>query len=122
MLAEAGKIKLNELSPEIDLVFDQFQFEYLGGSKPFSSQTYNNTNFIRFVNDDMFATCKKYEILENFQSHSFRIGFITKLLKTVPVQKVSSIIGHQNIESTMSYQRYVINKEEIQEILKKSFE
>lgn len=56
------------------------------------------------------------------QSHSVRVGFITKFLKTVPLQKVSSIIGHQKIESTMSYQRYVINKEEIQEILKKSFE
>ena len=122
MLAETGKKKLNELSPEIDLVFDQYEFEFLGGSKPFSSQTYTQNTFIRFINEDMAETCKRYNILENFTSHSFRVGFITKLLKTVPVQKVSAIIGHQNIESTMSYQRYVINKEEIQDILKKSFE
>ena len=69
----------------------------------------------------MSAVCKKYQLLENFKSHSFRVGYITKLLRTLPVQKVAAIIGHKDTESTMSYQRYVVNKEEIQQLLKDSF-
>ena len=121
VLPIVGKQKLNQLRPEIDLIFDKYGFEYLGNSKCFSNHVFNEVNFIRFINEDMIFTCKKYGILANFTSHSFRVGYITKLLRTLSVQKVAAIIGHKDIESTMSYQRYVINKEEIQDALKDSF-
>ena len=39
---------------------------------------------------------------------------ISNLLKTTTVQNAAQIIGHNNIHSTMSYQRYVLAKKEIQ--------
>lgn len=121
VLPIVGIQKLKQLRPEIDLIFDKYGFEYLGSSKCFSNHVFNEFNFIRLINEDMIFTCKKYEILAKFTSHSFRVGYITKLLRTLSIQKVATIIGHKSIDSTMSYQRYVINKEEIQDALKDSF-
>jgi integrase len=117
-----GKQRLAKLRPEIELIFDTYGFEFLGNSRCFSTDVFNEFNFIRLVNEDMILTCKNFKIISNFSSHSFRVGYITKLLKTMSVQKVASIIGHRDIESTMSYQRYIINKEEIQESLKEAFQ
>lgn len=122
VLPYIAKKKLADLLPEIFLLFDTYGFEFLGNSKRFSGETFSNDNFIRFINSDINAICSHYSILDKFSSHSFRVGYITKLLRTVPVQKVASIIGHKDIDSTMSYQRYIINKVEIQELLKSSFE
>jgi hypothetical protein len=122
VLPIVGKDAIQKLLPEIKLLFDQYGFQFLGNSKVFSDETFNTDNFIRFVNNDMSFTCRKFGVLENFKSHSFRVGYITKLLRTLPVQKVAAIIGHKDTESTMAYQRYIINKEEIQNLLKDSFQ
>jgi integrase len=122
VLPLVGKNVIQNLLPEIELIFDQYRFQFLGNSKAFSNETFSNDNFVRFVNNDMRFTCRKFGVLENFKSHSFRVGYITKLLRTLPVQKVAAIIGHKDTESTMAYQRYIINKEEIQNFLKDSFE
>jgi len=122
VLPLVGKNAIQNLLPEIKLIFEQYGFQFLGNSKVFSKETFSTDNFIRFVNNDMSFTCRKFGVLENFKSHSFRVGYITKLLRTLPVQKVAAIIGHKDTESTMAYQRYIINKEEIQNLLKDSFE
>jgi integrase/recombinase XerD len=122
VLPLVGKNAIQNLLPEIKLIFEQYGFQFLGNSKVFSKETFSTDNFIRFVNNDMSFTCRKFGVLENFKSHSFRVGYITKLLRILPVQKVAAIIGHKDTESTMAYQRYIINKEEIQNVLKDAFE
>jgi hypothetical protein len=42
---------------------------------------------------------------------------IANLLKRTTVQHAAQIIGHNDIKSTMSYQRYALSKEEIQLLL-----
>jgi hypothetical protein len=42
---------------------------------------------------------------------------IFSLLKNTSVQHAAQIIGHNDIKSTMSYQRYALSKEEIQNLL-----
>jgi len=42
---------------------------------------------------------------------------ISNLLKITTVQHASQIIGHNDIKSTMSYQRYALSKKEIQNLL-----
>lgn len=43
---------------------------------------------------------------------------ITNLLKVASVHKVAEIIGHDDIRSTMQYQRYALSKDEIKNLLK----
>lgn len=71
-------------------------------------EVFNQYNFVRFVNEDMAQTCQNYQILGKLSSHSYRVEWITKLLKTLSVQKVAEIIGHADIDSTMSYQMPLI--------------
>ena len=42
---------------------------------------------------------------------------ITNLLKIKSVQNTADIIGHSDIWSTMSYNRYALSKAEIQDLL-----
>jgi hypothetical protein len=44
---------------------------------------------------------------------------VSSLLKNTSVQKAAQIIGHKNINSTMAYQRYAIQKDEIRILLDK---
>jgi site-specific recombinase XerD len=57
------------------------------------------------------------QISYNIKSHSFRINMISNLLKRTSVQHVAQIIGHNDIQSTISYQCYALSKEEIQRLL-----
>lgn len=44
---------------------------------------------------------------------------VSSLLKNTSVQKATQVIGHKNINSTMAYQRYGIQKDEIRILLDK---
>ena len=61
--------------------------------------------------------CQVCDIPYNIKSHSFRINMISSLLKKTTVQHAAQIIGHSDIKSTMSYERYALSKEEIQDLL-----
>ena len=74
---------------------------------------------IWLINQDLKNTCKANEIPYNIKSHSFRINMISNLLKITTVQHVAGIIRQSDIKSTMSYQRYTLSKEEIQDLLEK---
>jgi integrase len=91
ILPKGAAAKLTSLLPEIEFLFQQNGFTYLGNSHRFSEKVFHETNFIRFVNNDITATCETYHFLSNFSSHSFRVGYITKLLKTLTVQQLDFI-------------------------------
>ena len=76
-----------------------------------------NKNLIKLVNKDLKTTCIKFNIPFNIKFHSFRVNMITNLLKLTSVQNTASIIGHSDIRSTMSYNRYTLSKTEIQNLL-----
>lgn len=42
---------------------------------------------------------------------------ISKLLKNTSVQNAADIIGPRDIQSTMAYKRYALNKKEIKTLL-----
>jgi integrase/transposase InsO family protein len=112
-LPPVGVDRLNELRPEIDIMFDIYEIQAVGGSKKYSDAVFQEAHFIRFINEDLKSSCKKFNITAKLSSHSFRVGYITKLLKTMSVQKVAEIVGHADVESTMAYQRYAIGKQEL---------
>ena len=72
---------------------------------------------IRIINYDLKNTCEANQIPYNIKSHSFRINIISNLLKVTIVQHAAQIIGHNDIKSTMSYKRYALSSEEIQDLL-----
>ena len=115
VLSDKAIKDLKNLDTEIKIVFDKYQYQYLfGKSKPML-----NSSLIRMVNADLKKICEVAKIPYNVKSHSFRINIITNLLKITSVHKVAEIIGHQDIRSTMSYQRYALSKKEVKELLNK---
>lgn len=43
----------------------------------------------------------------NIKSHSFRISYVTKILKYSSVDRAQAFVGHKDIRSTMHYNRYL---------------
>ena len=78
-----------------------------------------NKNLIKVINRDLKYTSQKYNIPYNIKSHSFRVNIITNLLKVTSVQNTANIIGHTDIRSTMTYNRYALSKNQIQDLLDK---
>ena len=104
---------LRKLSTEFSIVFDKYNFQYLFGK----TMPITDKNIIKMINRDLKHTSEKYQIPYNIKSHSFRVNMITNLLKVTSVQNTANIIGHSDIRSTMIYNRYVLSKNQIQDLL-----
>jgi len=106
---------LKKLQLEFSTVFGQYKYNYLfGKEKPISKET-----LIRNINKDLKNTSEICHLPYNIKSHSFRVNFISNLLKITTLQNTADIIGHKDIKSTMSYKRYSLSKKEIEELLQK---
>jgi len=75
-LPENGKKLLEELVPEIELIFDLHEFPFLGNS---TQKTLSTKNLMRWVNEDIKKTCEKYQ-LRKLNHNSFRIGNLSEQL------------------------------------------
>lgn len=113
VLSKKAVQDLQDLKLEFLVVFEKHQYKYLFGK----SRAMTDKNLIKMVNKDLKDTCTKFNIPFNIKSHSFRINMITSLLKVTSVQNTANIIGHSDIRSTMSYNRYALTKIEIQDLL-----
>lgn len=113
VLSKNAVLKLKKLKPEMEVVFHKYQFKYLFGRE----EPMHKKSLVRLINSDLRTTCEVGNIPYNIKSHSFRINMISNLLKKTSVQHAAQIIGHNDIQSTMSYQRYALSKEEIQKLL-----
>lgn len=113
VLSNTAVQNLKRLKNEFEIIFNKYKFKSLfGKEKPIHKKS-----LIRFLNEDLKRTCELNEIPFNIKSHSFRINMVSSLLKKTSVQKAAQIIGHKDIKSTMTYQRYAIPKEEIRRLL-----
>lgn len=117
VLSKTGVKQLKRLQPEYNIIFSKYGYKYLFGK----SYPIHQKSLTRLINSDLKNTCQVCNIPYNIKSHSFRINMISNLLKKTTVQHAAQIIGHSDIKSTMSYNRYALSKEEIQELLN-SFE
>jgi integrase/recombinase XerD len=113
VLSKTAVTKLKQLKNEYAVIFTKYQFKYLFGKQ----EPTHEKSLIRLINQDLKNTCEANQIPYNIKSHSFRINMISNLLKRTSVQHAAQIIGHNDIRSTMSYQRYALSKEEIQRLL-----
>ena len=115
VLSKRAVEDLKKLKVEYKILFEKYNYKFLFGK----GQPITESSLIRFVNKDLSHTCKVGNIPYNIKSHSFRINVISSLLKVTSVQNTADIIGHQDIRSTMYYQRYSLSKIEIQDLLEK---
>lgn len=67
------------------------------------------------------TTLKHFTNGLNITSHSFRIGYVTKILKHTSVDRAQAFVGHKDIRSTMKYNRYLHGSSEDLKSLNKSF-
>ena len=74
--------------------------------------------WVRFLNRRLKPAVAHFGL--NLKSHSFRVGYITPLLKYAPVQQVAAIVGHSNINCTLNYNRYATEKKDIIELLERA--
>lgn len=110
VLSKTAIKSLKQLTLERTIIFQKYRYKYLFGKY----DPIHQKSLIRLINVDLRNTCN---IPYNIKSHSFRINMISNLLKKTTVQHAAQIIGHNDIKSTMSYNRYALSKEEIQELL-----
>jgi len=82
-------------------------------SKNNITQCISRQTFTMQINAALRAVSKDFNL--NLKSHSFRISLVTDLLRqSVPLQDVSSIIGHTSISTTAKYSREYITPEKAQ--------
>ena len=99
-----------------DLLFEKDSFLY-----PSSLDNPNNGDqFKSLINKKIKPFSKKQNY--NYKSHSFRINFATTILQATHVQNAQQIIGHKDIPSTMTSNRYCLNGFDKNKILEKAFE
>ena len=74
-------------------------------------------NWIRFINRNLQPAVKHFAL--NLKSHSFRVAYVTHLLKYAPVQHTAAIVGHSDIRSTIAYNRYIPDRKNVIELLER---
>lgn len=113
VLSKNAVLRIKKLKPELTIIFSKYQFNFLfGKQKPMHGKS-----LVRLINQDLKRTCQINDIPYNIKSHSFRINMISNLLKNTTLQHTAQIIGHKDVQSTMSYQRYALSKQDIQALL-----
>jgi len=77
----------------------------------------NNRSAYIWLNKILKRLGKMYGV--DLLTHSFRIGYVTKLLKKYNVQIAKSIIGHNDITTTIKYDRNLLNSKDVKDLLDK---
>lgn len=76
--------------------------------------------WIKLLNNNLMPFAKKHGL--RLKSHSFRISFVTRILRHSSVDRAQSFIGHKDIRSTMAYSRYKVGDKKSLQVLDKAFE
>ena len=113
VLSKRAVQDLQNLKFEFLIIFNKYQYQYLFGTNTPASEQH----LIFMINTDLKHMCESHKIPYNIKSNSSRIYMISKLLKNTSVQNAEDIMGHRDIQSTMAYKRYALNKKEIKELL-----
>lgn len=104
-LTSEGKKLVNERRKDFELLFLMKNYDsYVFTSELKHDQMLCRETITRDVNKAMRSVAKNIPDYPNITSHSFRIGYISKLWKdTKDIEFVKQSIGHRSIISTSSY-------------------
>ena len=114
VLTKNAKEKLREIDLDLQTVFGNDENKLLATAQS-SIQIMTKIEWEKAINEFMLPARDKFELVVT--SHSFRINYVTKLLRSVPLQRVKKIVGGKKIKTTERYDRYVVIKSEVGEIV-----
>ena len=114
VLTKNAKKKLREIDLDLQTVFGNHKNKPLATAQS-SIQIMTKIEWEKAINEFMLPARDKFELVVT--SHSFRINYVTKLLSSVPLQRVKKIVGGKKIKTTERYDRYVVIKSEVGEIV-----
>ena len=113
VLPRVGHEAMKKLAPEIDRFFNELGCKTLGQSFRRPGQVMHEKAWITYINREIVKAKESLQINDVLSSHSFRVGFITRHLKTTDSHKMAKIVGHKNVSTTLRYDRYVIDHDEV---------
>lgn len=103
ILGKKAMTYFKSLEKDIDMVF--LSNNTLSGGQ-------NKINWIKFINKRLKAFTLVYNKNSNITSHSFRIGFVTKLIQKLPIHVVKDLVNHESIQTTLKYSRNKLSDSE----------
>lgn len=110
VLPERGRADLEKLKPDLDRVFGE-EKEKPFGSHEKSKDLIHENRWLITLNNFIKAAWEEFNL--NLKTHSFRINYITSLLRSTPLYDVSQIIGGSDMRTTVRYNRFIPEKESI---------
>ncbi len=121
VLPTEGREALRMLESDIDLLFNVRGYGLLGESSRKPGQVMHEKAWIAYINGALTAAGKALRSSDLVTSHSFRVGFISRLLRHTESHNVARMVGHKNIATTLRYNRYTIDKDRDREILDRGY-
>jgi len=100
---DEGREKLHSLKNEIFVLFEEHEFKYLGNSKRSSAEVFNETNFIRLVNNDLKKTIEDLgltEQKENLSSSAFKTSYVARGVRKITPKPLIENIKIENLTAT----------------------
>lgn len=119
VLPEQAKDYLAVIEKDLQVVFNGEAMNHLGNSHVKGLQLEGN-HWLRSLNKFMLPARQHFGL--SLSSHSFRVNYITKLLRKVPLQNAKTIIGHRDIRTTERYNRYEVTSVETLGLVTSIFE
>jgi integrase/recombinase XerD len=105
---------LEKVKIDVERVFGEDNEKMLA-TPAHSYQEISNTQWLNSLNQFIKLATPNFNLI--LSSHSFRVNYVTSLLRSVPLEKVSKIVGHSDIRTTVRYDRYVIDKDQVKGVL-----
>lgn len=113
VLPENALYQYVRVQESIDYLLLEKKFKYLGAclrdpEKPMSASGWLQSvnGYLREI-QDQFKHFFKLDV--KYTSHSFRIGYVTRILTISDIYTTSKLVGHKHLNTTARYDRFTLN-------------
>nr|QWE36189.1 hypothetical protein [Oedogonium capilliforme]QWE36192.1 hypothetical protein [Oedogonium capilliforme] len=121
VLGQMALQQLDRIEDDIQFLFVQNNFKFLGASLRNPYKSMQSSAWIRSINKTLAEISKFFGISLILKSHSFRISYVTRTLKMSDIQKTADLIGHKSLNTTRRYNRYLLNTTQNRELVDQAF-
>lgn len=116
VLGEHALAELDRIQDDFNFLFIEEKLKYLGATIQHPDKPMHRVAWTRSINKNLKRLSEYYKIPFLLKSHSFRVGFVTRLLKKTDIEKTANLIGHKTLTTTKRYNRYLLNTQENREL------
>jgi integrase/recombinase XerD len=104
------------IEDDIEFIFKTNNFKYLGSTLKEPNDVMSNISWIRAFNKSLDKLSEELGIGLNLQSHSLRIGYVTRTLSITDIYDTAMMIGHKSLATTQRYSRYRLGSAQFKNI------